>query len=386
MNAVDPTYPLFPIAEVISSAMLLLVLLNSYLRHNWNLGVAFLCFWLFLENLMNAAGAVIWSDNADIKLYAYCDIVSHLQMIVYVVKPMATLIITRRLYLVISDHSVDSSSKAARRNLVVEWTLGLVIPLLVAGPIYYIHQAFRFAVDEGFGCGNSIIPSILELLTLESWTVVPPRVSVIFYYPRVIRLFYRQSRVSDSFVCSGNSSTITRTSYFRILILASIDILLTLPFGIVSIVLTITAALSPPAYYPFYPGWTYLHTDWEPVAYTYADTIAGGISNLAQLYFAQWTSPVLAFVIFGLFGWTAEARQSYWDVVCTIGAWFGWKQNARKNGHPAFESLGEMQFGTRPLDTVQDVETGTPPPIYRASMTDKDTRYAPHECEPDRCQ
>ena len=94
---------------------------------------------------------------------------------------------------------VDASWQR-RWNNVVEWTLGLVIPLLVAGPICepirhlgvipfscrcyedYIHQGARFEVDEGFGCGNIPQRSILEILTLEVWTFIPPIVSVIFYY------------------------------------------------------------------------------------------------------------------------------------------------------------------------------------------------------------
>lgn len=74
MAAVDPTYPLYPIACIVSAAMLLLVLLNNLVRQGWNLGVTFLCFWLFVENLANGINAVIWSDNADVKLYVYCDI------------------------------------------------------------------------------------------------------------------------------------------------------------------------------------------------------------------------------------------------------------------------------------------------------------------------
>ena len=71
---VDPTYPLYPIASILAAAMLLLVLLTSFVRQSWNLGVAFLCFWLFFENLTGGINAIIWSDNADVKLYIYCDI------------------------------------------------------------------------------------------------------------------------------------------------------------------------------------------------------------------------------------------------------------------------------------------------------------------------
>ena len=74
MRAVDPTYPLYPLACILASTGVSCVLLTSFLRQNWNLGVTFLCFWLFIENLVGAVNAMIWSDNADIKLYVYCDI------------------------------------------------------------------------------------------------------------------------------------------------------------------------------------------------------------------------------------------------------------------------------------------------------------------------
>ena len=74
MGAVDPTYPLYPLACVLSSVGVLLVLLVSLVRQNWNLGVAFLCFWLFAQNVTSAASSIVWSDNADIKLLVYCDI------------------------------------------------------------------------------------------------------------------------------------------------------------------------------------------------------------------------------------------------------------------------------------------------------------------------
>lgn len=72
--AVDPTYPLYPIACILASALLFLVLLTSFIRQSWNLGIAFLCFWLFLENLTLGVNTIIWSDNADIKFHLYCDI------------------------------------------------------------------------------------------------------------------------------------------------------------------------------------------------------------------------------------------------------------------------------------------------------------------------
>ncbi|KZV69116.1 fungal pheromone STE3G-protein-coupled receptor [Peniophora sp. CONT] len=352
MGAVDPTYPLYPIACILASAMLLLVLTTSFVRQRWNLGVAFLCFWLFLELTTETANAIIWSDNADIKLYVYCDIVTHLRLITFVVKPMATLIITRRLYLIASLQSVELPNKTARHwDLAIEYTLGLIIPILAAGPLYYVNQGARFDVIEGFGCGTASNSSILELIIDKSWTIVPPLISVIFYYPKVARTYYRQRRDIDSFLRSNYS--VSRTNYFRILVLASIDILLTLPIGIVNVALEITGSLST-ALFPFYPGWTYIHTAWDPKHFSYAVLQAYGTAELAQKYFSQWSSPVLAFAIFGLFGVTPEARASYWCIIYTVGGSFGWKPTPRARNGQA--SLGVIKFGTRPAQDTSGID------------------------------
>ena len=132
MTAVDPTYPLYPIACFIAAAMLLLVLLTIIVRQNWNLGVAFLCFWPFWENLTLGISAIVWSDNADVKLYAFCDFggcnlyarcvrclrgtATHVQLVSTTVKPMATLIIARRLYLITRLQSIYFPDNATVRS------------------------------------------------------------------------------------------------------------------------------------------------------------------------------------------------------------------------------------------------------------------------------
>jgi hypothetical protein len=72
--AADPTYPLFPIFNITFAALMLLVLTTNIVRRSWNLGVSFLCFWLFLELLVNGIDSVIWAYSAEVKLYVWCDI------------------------------------------------------------------------------------------------------------------------------------------------------------------------------------------------------------------------------------------------------------------------------------------------------------------------
>ena len=161
----------------------------------------------------------------------------------------------------------------------------------------------------------------------------------------VTRTFYHQRQDVNRFLQSNDS--ISRTNYFRVLALASVDVLLTLPVGIVNIALNVSDSLAQlPGGLPFYFGWTTDHSEWKPVGFSYADIVAGRTSTVARLYFIQWTSPVLAFAIFGLFGVTAEARTSYWRIICTICGWFGFKPKMR--GSRPRTPLGGIQFGERP--------------------------------------
>ena len=160
----------------------------------------------------------------------------------------------------------------------------------------------------------------------------------------VARTFLRQRKDVNDFLQSNGS--VSRTNYFRVLALASIDILLTLPFGIATIILAVSDALSLPSGLPFYLGWTWDHTEWGPVGFSYAEIVALGKSNVPRFYFNQWTSPILAFAIFGLFGVTAEARASYWRMIYTVSGWFGFKPKVRGSGPRT--SLGDIQFNERP--------------------------------------
>ena len=83
MVASDLSFPSYLIACLLSSIILALVLLTSFIRQSWNLGVAFLCFWLLAENVTAAINSIIWVDNADIKLPVYCDVGEYFSSMTY---------------------------------------------------------------------------------------------------------------------------------------------------------------------------------------------------------------------------------------------------------------------------------------------------------------
>lgn len=168
-------------------------------------------------------------------------------------------------------------------------------------------------------------------------------------------MFYRQRRDTNRFFRSNNS--ISHTNYFRILTLASVDLLFTLPTGIANLVIaTIENNEAYEGHIPFYNGWNLVHSDWVPLGFSYDDLKSSGAAALAQVYATEWTSPVFAFIIFGLFGLTAEARATYWRAICFVGKWFGWKPAPQKATEKP--TLGTMEFGARPQEISLDAEMG----------------------------
>ena len=163
-------------------------------------------------------------------------------------------------------------------------------------------------------------------------------------------MLHQQNRDIDEFLRSNGS--ISRTNYLRILILASLDIILTLPLGIVNFTLVALNIRADTGLY-FWPGWDEVHTNWSPISVSHSELVATGPVYYVRTYLVPWISPVLAFAIFSLFGCTSEARSSYWRVLSVLAGWFGWRLAPRREVR---SSLGAIEFGEHPEDIHAELE------------------------------
>ncbi|KAI0029398.1 GPCR fungal pheromone mating factor, partial [Vararia minispora EC-137] len=173
----------------------------------------------------------------------------------------------------------------------------------------YVQQSSRFFVKEGVGCSVTVDISWFSLIAVQSWPVVLPSVSVFFYCPKVIYVFYHHSRATNEFF--RNNTSVARLGYFRLLALASVDIVLTLPYGVISTVQNLIENTSAGASIPFFREWKITHSNWAPVTRSYAEIRAEGSWALSDYYLSSWTSVALSLVIFALFGMTPDARATY---------------------------------------------------------------------------
>lgn len=165
---------------------------------------------------------------------------------------------------------------------------------------------------------------------------------------RVIWVVYRQYRDLDHFLQS-DTSAVSRTNYWRIFALTSIDLLVTLPIAILNVVLEVSGLLSlNPDGPPFYLGWTQDHVDWMPTSTSHEELVARlGTSTAGLLYFARWSSPLLAFVVFVFFGLTTEARSIYRCIIVKIAKMSGWKSDSHMHRAGTQGPLGTMKFSER---------------------------------------
>jgi hypothetical protein len=129
----------------------------------------------------------------------------------------------------------------------------------------------------------------------------------------------------------------------RILAIGILDVVLTLPFGLANILLT--AELVKPL--PFYIGWTFVHSDWQPVGVTYDQILRSGFWNIFSGYFQSYSGIILSVVIFALFGLTEEARATYWRGICAITKLLGWMQVGSVPG----ALVDEMRFSAAHVGT-----------------------------------
>jgi len=309
----DPAYPLYPILCFICATLLTFILWLRLKRGRLNFGICTLCLCVILHCIIYGVGAIVWARDADIKAVVWCDIVTHVQMFITVSKPACSLIITRDLYLAVNTYDSSFVNTTGRKpiltyRLLFNFVIGIVIPTLSASIFYYIVQDYRFEVIGGLGCQDVVWPSGVNELLLSSWPILFPTISILFYCPSIIKRLYPLSRRN---VDRELSLPIlhNRDLYKFCLALGILDIIFTLPVGVVNLIQDFK--LLAPLPFVWYPGWGAVHDGWDPVSVSQSDWIGSGFWNAWNFYFGRWSNIVLGFAMFIIFMLESKARSEF---------------------------------------------------------------------------
>lgn len=138
----------------------------------------------------------------------------------------------------------------------------------------------------------------------------------------------------DEYLSNGASGSMNRSSYFRVMALASMDILLTLP---ISVLVLVTGKVNTKL--AVWPGWALLHNDWAPIRLPASFWIPKFWLNFS-IRWDEWINPMFALVFFLIFGLTEEARGMYRSAFFVVLRVFGYERNVKpERSAIAFESF-----------------------------------------------
>ncbi|KAI0309293.1 GPCR fungal pheromone mating factor [Amylostereum chailletii] len=341
----NPAYPLLPIGNFVSAALILISMLNISVRQSWNTGVCVSALWGFLMAIVTGVDAVVWADNASVPVSPiWSDIASHIQIGSNVGVPMSTFIITRRLYKIVEIRSVNPPTRREVSGLLVDWCLGLGVPVIMMG-VYYVVQTSRFQTLEEYGCSYATASTGLTSILIDGWSVVLPTISIVFY-SKIFYLIYHHNKQFNDFLQSQRN--LPRSRYLRILALGCIDAFGTLPIGILVFVVDVRSVDD------FWPGWSVVHSkaDWPPQSFSTALWSQNKWSRIG-LHFSQWINVADGVVFFLFFGLTGEARALYRRAFGRVVEKLGWR--ASPASPPDRPGVSGMVFGSRQVGGTVDI-------------------------------
>nr|QQL12040.1 mating-type protein STE3.1 [Hypsizygus marmoreus] len=309
----DPSYPAFSIFSFIGFILVLIPLPWHF--QAWNSGTCLFMIWTALGCLNLFVNSIVWHDNAIDWAPIWCDISTRITIGVSVAIPAASLCINRRLYKIASGSTVTITRGHKRRAVMVDLAIGLGIPFLQMG-LQFIVQGHRYNIWEDIGCYPTTVntPAAYPLSFL--WPNVIGLVSAI-YCIMTLRAFMKRRAQFSQFLSSANS-TLTVNRYFRLMSLATVELLFNTPISTYGLYLNITTS-------PIYPwkSWSDIHFDYFTI-----DTFPGVLwrnspIQVVTLELSRWSLVFCAFLFFGFFGFADEARkhyrQAYWAVAKRFG-------------------------------------------------------------------
>ncbi|KAI6007087.1 pheromone A receptor-domain-containing protein [Pisolithus albus] len=268
----------------------------------WNTGTCLYMIWTGLGCLNQFINSVVWNSDVINKAPVWCDISSKFMIGTAVAIPAASLCINRRLYHIVSVDSVTKTRSEKRRDVLVDLAIGLGIPILEM-ILHYIVQGHRFNIFEEIGCYPTTYNTPPAYALVFCWPIAIGVVSAVYCMCTIRELALRRAQFKELLSANRNMSS---SRYFRLMGLAGIEVLCTIPLGAYTVYLNVTVS-------PIQPwiSWANTHYDFSRVAqYPYV-VWTENYQMAVSLQLSRYLIVACAFIFFAFFGFADEARRNY---------------------------------------------------------------------------
>ncbi|CCM02274.1 uncharacterized protein FIBRA_04359 [Fibroporia radiculosa] len=309
----DPTYPVFPIFAFLGFTLALMPI--PWHLEAWNSATCYYMIWASLACLNKFVNSLIWANNILDIAPVWCDISTRIIIGASVGIPAASLCINRRLYLIARVQAVSITTAEKKRAIFIDSIFCVLFPIICM-VLAYVVQGHRYNIYEEIGCYPAIYNTIAAYFLVNWWPVVLGLISAV-YCVLSLKAFTARRAQFKQFLTSGQSS-LTFSRYFRLMALATTELLFTIPVSSYAIYLNATAQPIEP-----WVSWSYVHYDFSRIEQVPSILWRSDRQLVIALELGQWLNPVCALIFFAYFGLASEARSHYKSAALRIGRLFG---------------------------------------------------------------
>ncbi|KAF9789562.1 fungal pheromone STE3G-protein-coupled receptor [Thelephora terrestris] len=293
-------YPLFPVASFLAFVLVLLPL--PWHLEAWNSGTCYYMMWTALACLNQFVNSVIWANDAIDRAPVFCDISTRITLAASAGIPAASMCIIRRLYNISKIQAVATTHAEKRRVVLVDTLICVLFPILCL-PLAYVVQGHRFDVIQEVGCHASVVNTLLSYFLVTMWPILFGLISFVYCVLTMRSFLQRQAQFAE-FLSSNKALSASR--YFRLMALACIEIMCTIPISIVFTVLNLKAE-------PFEPwvSWEDTHSNFSRVVLI--PSVIWRQTKLVEVSIecGRWSPLFCALLFFAFFGFAEESRKNY---------------------------------------------------------------------------
>ncbi|KAI0250459.1 STE3-like pheromone receptor, partial [Lactifluus subvellereus] len=283
-----------------------------------NTGTCLYMAWTGLGCLIQCINSIIWNKNMVNRAPVYCDIATRIQVGLNAAIPACSLCINRRLYKISTVQTSMATRAGKRREVIIDLLIGLGIPILQMAAQYVV-SGRRYVILEDYG---PILHTVLRTPSLPlfwAWPVAIGCVSLVYCVRTIYYLYKRQHQLNEII---SSKCGVNRSLYIRLMMLAGVEILGTIPLGSFYISLVIKSGLGP------WVSWADVHSYYSEIMQVPSIIWKHNPSSVVWLELSRWSLVLCAFLFFAFFGFADEARQNYRRAYWSVAGLFNYSTSS----------------------------------------------------------
>nr|GAT61196.1 pheromone B alpha 1 receptor [Mycena chlorophos] len=275
----------------------------------YNVGTCMYMLWTGFACIILGVDSIVWKDNVLDLAPRWCDFSTHFLNGYNLAIPACTLCINRRLYQIASVRTVMKTKAQKRREVIIDLCIALGLPVLQI-PLQYIVQGHRYNIYEDIGCLGETYETWVSILIFHLPPIILGCVSAV-YCTLSIRAFYASRQQFKELLASANKN-LNLNRYFRLMAVAAIDILFTIPLALWVLCADVIPNLGP------WISWDNTHSNFSRVAQFPGIEWRSVKLLVASLETTRWATVFCAFIFFAFFGFADEALKHYRNAFSSV--------------------------------------------------------------------